>query len=61
MLILLVFVYHTWSWFKIMPKTLPTIFIGAAKLEQATITWIGVVAAVVVNLVVLVLLTGVKP
>ena len=44
-LILLVFVYHTWSWFKIMPKTLPTIFIGAAKLEQATITWIGVVAA----------------
>ena len=23
-LILLVFIYHSWSWFKIMPKTLPT-------------------------------------
>jgi fumarate reductase subunit C len=58
-LFLLVFIYHTWSWFKIMPKTLPPIFIGATKVEQAAITWTGVVAAVVVNLIVL--LMGVKP
>jgi len=60
-LILAVFIYHTWSWFKIMPKTLPTIFIGGTKLEQAVITWTGVVVAVIVNLVVLVILMGVNP
>jgi fumarate reductase subunit C len=60
-LLLVVFVYHTWSWFKIMPKTLPTIYVGGAKLEQSTITWTGVVVAVIVNLVVLAILMGVKP
>ncbi len=60
-LILAVFVYHTWSWFKVMPKTLPTLKMGGAKVEQSTITWTGVVAAVILNLVVLVVLMGVKP
>lgn len=60
-LILAVFIYHTWSWFKIMPKTLPAISIGGTKLEQSTITWTGVVVAVIVNLVVLAILMGVKP
>jgi fumarate reductase subunit C len=59
--ILLVFAYHTWSWFKIMPKTLPTIYLGGAKLPQPAITWTGVVVAVVLNLLVLVILMGVKP
>ena len=60
-LILLVFAYHTWSWFKIMPKTLPTITLGATKLPQPAITWTGVVVAVVLNLLVLGILMGVKP
>jgi len=60
-LILLVFAYHTWSWFKIMPKTLPTITLGATKLPQPAITWTGVVVAVVLNLLVLAILMGVKP
>ena len=60
-LILLVFVYHTWSWFKIMPKALPAIYVGTSRLSDATITWTGVVVGVVVNLIVLVLLMGVKP
>jgi fumarate reductase subunit C len=60
-LILLVFAYHTWSWFKIMPKTMPTIYLGGTKLPQPAITWTGVVAAVVLNLLVLAILMGVKP
>jgi fumarate reductase subunit C len=59
--ILLVFAYHTWSWFKVMPKTLPAIYLGGAKLPQPAITWTGVVVAVVLNLLVLVILMGVKP
>ena len=60
-LILAVFVYHTWSWFKIMPKTMPAIYMGGKKLPQAAITWTGVVVAVVLNLLVLAILMGVRP
>jgi len=60
-LIFLVFVYHTWSWFKIMPKTMPAIYMGGKKLPQAAITWTGVIVAVVLNLLVLAILTWVKP
>ena len=60
-LILLVFIYHTWSWFKIMPKTLPTFYFRGEKVSQPLITWIGVVASLVLNLLVLVILSGVKP
>jgi fumarate reductase subunit C len=60
-LILLVFIYHTWSWFKVMPKTLPTLYLGGAKVPQSAITWTGVVMAVVSNLLVLFILSGVKP
>lgn len=60
-LILLVFIYHTWSWFKVMPKTLPTLYLGGAKVPQSAITWTGVVIAVVLNLLVLFILSGVKP
>ncbi len=59
--ILLVFIYHSWSWFKIMPKTLPTFYFRGEKVPQAVITWIGVAVSVVLNLLVLVILAGVKP
>ncbi len=60
-LILLVFAYHTWSWFKVMPKTMPMIFLGGKKLPQAAITWTGVAVAVAVNLLVLCMLVRVQP
>ena len=60
-LILAVFLYHLWSWFKVMPKTMPMIFIGGKKLPQETITYTGVAVAVVVNLVVVAILMWVKP
>ena len=60
-LILLVFVYHTWSWFKIMPKTLPALYLGGTKVPQSTVTWTGVAVAAVLNILVLVILSGVTP
>jgi fumarate reductase subunit C len=54
--ILAVFLYHLWSWFKVMPKTMPMIFVGGKKLPAETITYTGVFAAVVVNVIVLIIL-----
>ena len=54
--ILAVFLYHLWSWFKVMPKTMPMIFVGGKKLPDETITYTGVTAAVVANVLVLVIL-----
>ena len=55
-LILLVFLYHLWSWFKVMPKTLPMIFVGGKKMPAETITYTGVTLAAVVNVIVLIIL-----
>ena len=57
-LMLLVFTYHSYSWFKIMPKTLPAIYWRGAKLEQAVITRAGIVAALVTNLAIVLVLMG---
>ncbi len=45
--VLATFVYHTWSWFRIMPKTMPLIFVGGRRLAPALITGIGLLAAIV--------------
>lgn len=58
--LLLAFFYHSYSWFKIMPKTLPAIYRRGEKLPQPVITRIGVAAAVVVNLLIIVMLIGVQ-
>ena len=44
---LAVFAYHTVSWFRIMPKTMPAIQVGGRKLSPAVITGTGIAAAVV--------------
>ena len=54
--ILAVFLYHLWSWFKVMPKTMPMIFMDGKKMPQETITYMGVTVAVVANVLVLVIL-----
>lgn len=56
---LAVFAYHTWSWFEIMPKTMPMIFVGGKKLQPAVITGAGLGAAIVCCLVFLGLVMGV--
>ena len=37
-LLLAAFVYHTWSWFRIMPKPMPLIFVGGQPVPPAAIT-----------------------
>jgi len=50
LLLLMVFVYHTYSWFEIMPKTMPTLFIGGRRIAQSTIIRAGWAAAVAATL-----------
>ena len=59
-LILFVFIYHSWSWFKIMPKTLPALYLRGTKVSQSAITWTGIAVSVVLNLLILFILSGVK-
>lgn len=47
--------YHTYTWFVIMPITLPPIIIGGKKVAPGVITGGGLLAAVVVSLVMLAL------
>lgn len=56
---LAVFVYHTWSWFKIMPKTMPMMFSGGKRVAAETITRTGVIVAVVVTVAFLGFVVGV--
>jgi fumarate reductase subunit C len=51
--ILACFAYHTWSWFRIMPKTMPAIFVGGKALPAAAITAAGLAAAALCTVVVL--------
>jgi fumarate reductase subunit C len=50
--LLLVFLYHTWTWFSIMPRTMPPIRVGGERLKPATITRAGVAASVLASIVV---------
>ena len=59
-ILLPVFAFHSYSWFKIMPKTLPAIYWRGAKLEQAVITRVGIVAALVTNLAIVLVLAGLQ-
>lgn len=48
-------VFHALSWFEIMPKTVPAIFIGGRRLSAATITVSGWTATVVASITLLAL------
>jgi len=44
-LLLVVLAYHTYTWFGIMPKTMPPLVLGGRKVAAAGITAAGLVAA----------------
>ncbi len=44
-LILIAFAYHAWTWFHIMPRTLPPLHAGGKRVSGATITRAGLAAA----------------
>jgi fumarate reductase subunit C len=54
-MLLLVFMYHTYSWFEIMPKTMPPVVVRGRKLAPGTITRLGLAAAGVSSAFVLLL------
>ena len=53
-------VYHAYTWFMIMPRTLPPIMIGGKKLSPCAIITGGLSAAVVVNVLVLLVFRGIS-
>ena len=61
LILLATFVYHTWSWFNIMPKTLPMMFVGGKRVQPGTITGTGLAAAVVASLAVFFIVRGMHP
>ena len=55
LVLLVCMVVHAKSWFDIMPKTMPIMFIGGKRVEASTITRSGYAAVVVVTALVLLL------
>jgi fumarate reductase subunit C len=47
--LLLGFAYHAWTWFRIMPRTLPPIRVRGARVAAATITRMGLATALVAS------------
>jgi fumarate reductase subunit C len=47
--LLLAFAIHAKSWFEIMPKTMPMIVVGGARLAASTITRVGWAAALLAS------------
>ena len=47
---LLSFAIHAKSWFEIMPKTMPLMFVGGQRMNPAIITWTGWGATIVASI-----------
>ncbi|MHB1123991.1 MAG: fumarate reductase subunit C [Ramlibacter sp.] len=60
-LVLLVsMVVHAKSWFDIMPKTMPLLFMGGHRVEGSTITRTGYLVTIIATVLVLALVWGVR-
>jgi fumarate reductase subunit C len=51
--LLLLVAYHAWTWFKVMPKTLPFVQVGGRRMSDRAIITAGASAAVVASLALL--------
>jgi len=60
-LLLAVFVYHTVSWFRVMPKTMAPVVVGGKKLPAQAITGAGLVASLVASIALLVAFRAIAP
>jgi fumarate reductase subunit C len=60
LVLLATFVYHTWSWFNIMPITMPMMFVGGKRVQSGTITGTGLVAAVIACVAVFFIVRGIS-
>ncbi len=50
--------YHSWTWFNIMPRTLPPIFVGGKRLSATAITSGGLAAVVLASVVLFAVVWG---
>ena len=50
LVLLVAFAIHAKSWFEIMPKTLPMLFVGGRRVAESTITRIGWAATLLASL-----------
>jgi fumarate reductase subunit C len=50
--LLAAFLYHTWTWFNIMPRTLPPIMVKGERVKATTIIRTGLAVAALASLVV---------
>jgi fumarate reductase subunit C len=53
--LLAAFVFHAWTWFEVMPKTLPILRVGGKRVADATIVRSGAAAAVIASVLLLAL------
>ena len=60
-LLLAAMVVHAHSWFVIMPKTMPLMFVGGHRVAQSTITRIGWLATVAASVALLALAWWLRP
>jgi fumarate reductase subunit C len=58
LVLLAALLYHAWTWFKIMPRTLPPIRIDGKRVSPAAITGAGLLASAIGSLIVLGLVWG---
>jgi fumarate reductase subunit C len=61
LVLLAALVLHAVSWFEIMPKTMPMLFVGGQRVTAATVTRAGIGAAVAAALVLFALAWMLKP
>ncbi len=56
---LLLVLYHAWTWFKVMPKTMPFIRMGGKRVPDAAIIACGAAAAVILSALLFAVVWGV--
>ncbi len=61
LVMLVAMIYHTVSWFEIMPKTMPMLFVGGKRVAAQTITRAGFAAAALAALALFALVWGLAP
>jgi fumarate reductase subunit C len=61
LLMLVAMIYHAYSWFEIMPKTLPALYIGGRRVAGTTITRVGLSAAALAALITLAIAWSLRP
>lgn len=61
LLMLVAMIYHTYSWFEIMPKTMPAVLIGGKRVPATTVTLLGLVAAAASSLALFAAVWALRP